>query len=137
MKKPEISKFQFSNFIVRESHFAILERGEFEFTFEFSPSGKVYPSLGQFELYLDLKVHEKNDLVKVEVKTISFFTYEEEGSLADNKFFTMNAPAIVYPYIRAYIATITAQSGIGTITMPAMNLTPLGELLHKNIEVTV
>lgn len=134
MKKPEVSKFQFINFVVRESRFAFVERGDYEFYFDFTPSGKVYPALGQFELYLDLKIREKNELVKIDIKTISFFTYEEqEGSLAENKFFTMNAPAIVYPYIRAYIATLTAQSGIGTITMPAMILIPLGERLRKKI----
>lgn len=135
MKKPEVSKFQFSNFVVRESHFEIVERGDYEFNFEFDPAGKVYPSLGQFELYLGLEVREKNDLLRISIKTVSFFTYEEEGDLVDNKFFTLNAPAIVYPYIRAYIATLTAQSGIGTITMPAMNLMPLGDALRERITV--
>ncbi len=135
MKQPEVSKFQFSNFVVQESFFQFIERGDYEFSFEFSPSGKVFPSLGQFELHLGLKLREKNDLVKIDIKTISFFSYEEEGSLADNKFFTTNAPAIVYPYIRAYIATLTAQSGIGTITMPAMNLSSLGDVLRKKISV--
>jgi len=135
MNKPEVSKFQFANFVVRESHFLVVERGDYEFRFEFAPAGKVYPSLNQFELYLDLSVREKNDLLSIEIKTVSYFTYEEEGSLAENKFFTVNAPAIVYPYIRAYIATLTAQSGIGTVTMPSMNLTPLGDILKKNIVV--
>lgn len=135
MKKPTVSKFQFINFVVRESHFVFVERGEYEFSFEFDPSGKVYPDLGQFELHLNLKVQEKNSLVQIEIKTTSFFAYEEEGNLADNQFFTMNAPAIAYPYIRAYISTLTAQSGIGTITMPAMNLQPLGEVLRSKITV--
>jgi len=135
MNKPEVSKFQFANFVVQESHFLVVERGDYEFRFEFAPAGKVYPSLNQFELYLDLSVREKNDLLSIEIKTVSYFTYEEEGSLAENKFFTVNAPAIVYPYIRAYIATLTAQSGIGTVTMPSMNLTPLGDILKKNIVV--
>ena len=135
MKKPVISKFKFNNFVVLESHFLIVERGDYEFSFKFKPSGKVYPSLGQFELYLDLQVREKNNLLKINVKTTSYFSYEEEGSLTENKFFTTNAPAIVYPYIRAYIATLSAQSGIGTITMPAMNLSPLGDILKNNISV--
>ena len=135
MKQPEVSKFQFSNFVVQESHFAIVERGDYEFSFEFVPTGKIYPALGQFELYLDLKVREKNDLLTIDIKTVSYFIYEEKGSLADNKFFTTNAPAIAYPYIRAYIATLTAQSGIGTITMPTMNLTPLGDVLRGSISV--
>lgn len=135
MKKPETAKFQFSNFVVRESRFVLIERGDYEFSFEFKPSGKVYPTLGQFELYLDLEVREKNDLVKIDIKTVSFFGFEGEANLGDNKFFTLNAPAIVYPYIRAYISTLTAQSGIGVIIMPAMNLMPLEEILKKNIEV--
>lgn len=131
----EKSKFQFSNFVVQESHFILRERGEYEFTFGFNPSGKVFPALGQFELYLDLEVREKTDLVRIDIKTVSFFTFEEGANISDNQFFTLNAPAIVYPYIRAYISTLTAQSGVVTINMPAMNLLSLGEHLGKNIEV--
>ncbi|MCC6279562.1 MAG: protein-export chaperone SecB [Saprospiraceae bacterium] len=136
MKKPEVSsKFQFTNFVVKESHFFLAERSDYEFTFEFTPSGKVFLGLNQFELYLELKVREKNGLVEIDIKTVSFFTFEGTDNIADNPFFTLNAPAIVYPYIRAYISTLTAQSGIGTITMPAMNLISLGEVLKKEIEI--
>ena len=135
MSKPEVSSFQFTNFVVLESHFQIMERGNYEFTFEFAPAAKVYPSLGQFELYLDIEVREKNDLLRIDIKTVSYFTYEEEGDLAENRYFTTNAPAIVYPYIRAYIATMTAQSGVGTVTMPSMNLMPLGDSLRENISI--
>ena len=135
MKKPEISRFQFTNFAVLESRFSLKERGHYAFSFDFKPRARIYPALGQFELYLDLKIREQNDLVKIDIKTVSFFTFEEGEEIAENRFFTVNAPAMVYPYIRAYISTLTAQSGIGTIVMPAMNLLPLGEQLKKKIEV--
>ena len=37
-------------------------------------------------------------------------------------FFSQNAPAILFPYIRAYISALTALSGIPTITLPTLNL---------------
>ena len=135
MKKPEVSRFQFTNFVVRESHFALKERGDYEFSFVFKPAGKVYPTLGQFELYLDLKVRDKNGLVDIDIKTISFFTFGNEEDITKNELFTLNAPAIVYPFIRAYIATFTAPSGVCTIVMPAMHLIPLKDHLQNNMEV--
>ena len=37
------------------------------------------------------------------------------------------APAIMLSYVRAYISTLTALSGIDTVTVPTLAMTPLGE----------
>lgn len=111
------------------------ETSDYELNIDIQPSGRLYSELKQFELYLNVLISEQQNRLKIEVKTISFFETDEIDNLPDSPYFTLNAPAIVYPYIRAYIGTLTTQSGINTILLPAMNLQPLGDALKKNIEV--
>ena len=49
-----------------------------------------------------------------------------------NQYFYTNAPAILFPYIRAYISTLTNLSGYKPINLPTLNLTSLREDLEKN-----
>ena len=49
-----------------------------------------------------------------------------------NQYFYTNAPAILFPYIRAYISTLTNLSGYKPINLPTLNLTSLREELEKN-----
>lgn len=135
MNKIEPSKFRFTNFLIKESYFMMNETSDYELNIDIQPSGRLYSELKQFELYLNVLISEQQNRLKIEVKTISFFETDEIDNLPDSPYFTLNAPAIVYPYIRAYIGTLTTQSGINTILLPAMNLQPLGDALKKNIEV--
>lgn len=47
--------------------------------------------------------------------------------------FYANSIAIVFPYIRAFISTVTLQANlVSPILLPTMNLTSLGERLMNN-----
>lgn len=47
-------------------------------------------------------------------------------------FFYTNAPALLFPYIRAYISTLTNLSGFEPINLPTLNMTQLGKELEQN-----
>lgn len=47
--------------------------------------------------------------------------------------FCINAPAIMFPYIRAYISTLTALSGIDTVIVPTLMMAPLKEEILQSI----
>lgn len=136
------SIFRFTGFFVRESHIVFKgnEQDDVELEIHIQPSGILYRNLGQFELRLDVQVKSQSDMLDVQVCTAAFFDFDESVDMPlmpNNKFFTQNAPAIVFPYIRAYIGTLTAQSGAGVILLPALNLSGLEADLSKNIEVKV
>jgi preprotein translocase subunit SecB len=136
MSKPSNAQIQFVNFLVLDSKIAIKDRGNFELAFDFyKPSGTYLKDLGQFMLYLNLRIKEKNNLLSIDIKTVSFFQVEDTEYETLKKFFTYNCPAIVFPYIRSFISTISAQSGFGTITIPTMNLLPLSTKLEKNLTI--
>ncbi|MDY4753237.1 MAG: protein-export chaperone SecB [Prevotella sp.] len=49
-------------------------------------------------------------------------------------FICINAPAIIFPYIRAYVSTLTSLSGIPTIIMPTINMESVGRQLREIIQ---
>ncbi|HAN13397.1 MAG TPA: protein export chaperone secb [Bacteroides sp.] len=75
----------------------------------------------KLELELEVK-NESNDL-NIVVKAIGIFEFDRD--LPDKHkeiFFNSSAPAILFPYIRAYITSLTALSGIQPIILPTINL---------------
>ena len=137
MSQAQPAAFRLNNFILRESHIVFQEGGEFELEVGFEPKGLVFPDLKQFHLELGVSVRDKESKLKIEVVAIGVFEFQESIPLEDLKrsYFTINAPAIMFPYIRAYLATLTAQSGVTTINLPTYNLSGLGEVLAEHITV--
>jgi len=86
-----------------------------------------------FTLFLDVSVaDDKSFDVKIScLGTFSFKSDIKEQELSD--YFVVNAPAIVFPYIRSYISALTALSGLEAVNLPVMNLTSLKEELKNNI----
>ena len=91
--------------------------------------------MNQFHLELNVDVQEETGKFNLSVKAISIFEFDPAANLEEYKssLFVVNAPAIAFPYVRAYIANLTAQSGLFTVTLPTFNLTSLADDLKKNI----
>ncbi len=136
MKSPN-PPIQFLNFQVRESHLVFHEIGNYNLGIKFNPKGIIFTSLNQFVLQLNVIVKDKKNKFKINIVTESLFTYPEDADIEAYKtgLFIHNAPAIVFPYIRAYISSLTALAGIPALTLPTLSLAPLGETLKANIEV--
>ena len=83
-----------------------------------------------------VQVKEASNKFVINIKTVSVFEFDAGANLEQYKsgFFTLNAPAIAFPYIRAYISNLTTQSGLFTVTLPTLNLSALGETLKQNIQ---
>lgn len=99
----------------------------------FEPKGTHFKDDGRFELSLKVRIEDEGKNLQIEVDTIA--TYVLEGEVSDkmlNTFFYINAPAILFPYIRAYIAALTTLSGMAPINLPTLNLTQLAPELEKN-----
>jgi preprotein translocase subunit SecB len=67
------------------------------------------------------------------VEIIGLFKFTGDFDEVKN-FLYLNAPAILFPYLRAYISTLTTLSGLDTYTLPTMNLSSLKDELEKSIE---
>ncbi|GAB3327761.1 hypothetical protein GCM10027299_28830 [Larkinella ripae] len=130
------ASFQFNDFLIKESHFVLNNAAEYEFELAIKPSGVVFTRQNRFRLQLEFEAIDQNESANIKVVALSFFSYENIEDISNNPVFTENAPAIAYPYIRAYISTLTAQSGIKPIILPTLNLHNMADLLRKNIVVS-
>jgi len=85
-----------------------------------------------FDLTLVISISDDSKNINIEIETIGYFEFKEDlSNLPD--YFSVNAPALIFPYIRAYISLVTSISGIDSIILPTLNLISLGEKLHENI----
>ena len=130
----EDSKFQFKGFAIKKSLF---ERKDGDpstkFDLDFSPKGFVNRKKSHFQLQLGVKITDENKIFIINIQAVAdFFFNSEIESKQLNSFFYVNAPAILFPYIRAYISALTTLSGLKPLTLPTLNLTNLGKELEKN-----
>lgn len=99
----------------------------------FEPKGTHFKEDSRFELFLMVRIEDEGKSLLIEVDASA--TYLLEGEVSDKMlktFFYLNAPAILFPYIRAYIATLTTLSGMAPINLPTLNLTQLASQLERN-----
>lgn len=72
----------------------------------------------QYEVFLSTTVSDVNETIYVNVKGRSIFSTKQENKDLLEK----NTIAIMFPYIRSYISSITTQPGMAPIVLPAMNI---------------
>lgn len=73
-------------------------------------------------LDLTVCVSDKEKVLDISVTLSAIFEYD--GTLSDEAkkgFFNCNAPAIVFPFLRAYVNSLTALSGIKPVVLPTFN----------------
>ncbi|MEA3495293.1 MAG: protein-export chaperone SecB [Bacteroidota bacterium] len=132
MKK---SDFQFDSFIVTKSLFELNHNLDFlDLNINFKPTGKLDKTNNKFNLILGVKINDTSNNLNIDVEFIGYFKYTNLDDSNIKNFLYQNAPAILFPYIRAYISTLTTLSGINPIVLPTLNLVHLKDDLLNNIE---
>lgn len=101
--------------------------------FEINPSGEFLEG-NIFKLILDVHVNDEHHYFDVSMEIHGMFEYQSTNMVNLANFICINAPAIMFPYIRAYISTLTSLSGIPTITLPTLNMESVGKQLREKIE---
>lgn len=131
----ENSFFQFDNFIITKSVFELVQNEDVgELSVGFKSEGKLDFEKGRFNLELGIFISDSSDSLKIEIDSIGYFNFENLDRDSLSNFLFVNAPAILFPYLRAYISSLTTLSGIRPIVLPTLNLTSLKEDLESNIE---
>ncbi|MDP3452061.1 MAG: protein-export chaperone SecB [Bacteroidales bacterium] len=127
------SSFRLVDFLVERS---LIERKPIKLddrpSIDISPSGYLIRDKSIYQLALDIKVTTESNRFSAEVKAVGIFHFPDDDEATLGNFFYINAPAILFPYVRAYITSLTALSGLGSEIIPTLNLTGLAEELKKN-----
>lgn len=129
------SKFSFEGYIIKDAelHLTNNERSS-TINFNFNPSGTIDKKNRIFTLELKTCVYDDTKSFEMNITTSATFKYvEDDNGNIEMNYLLLNAPAIVFPYIRAYIANLSALSGIRTILLPTINMAGLVETLRENI----
>lgn len=77
----------------------------------------------ELDTFLSLQDSEKVDKVRLELKYVGIFSIiESEKNMDLEHFLEHNAPALLLPYIREQITSITAKAGILPVILPPLNI---------------
>lgn len=121
----EQAKFKFQGYRFINSEIKIAPYGEIDKKLNVVFSGiknSVIDSIYTLDLGTIITNEDKSIDIKIEMR--GFFEFDKD--LIDEYkavFFTGSAPAIMFPYLRAYISTLTGVSGIEPIILPTINFT--------------
>jgi preprotein translocase subunit SecB len=130
----ENSKFQFKGFNIIRS---LIEKKEArpaqKMSLSFNPRGLINRKNSTFQLNLGVKIGDEDKVINIEIEAVAVFYFDSQIDIQTlDKLFYVNAPALLFPYIRAYITTLTTLSGFEPVTLPTLNMTELGSDLKKN-----
>lgn len=104
---------------------------------DFKPNGVFYPNNKSFKLEFLFQAKDdasKEDIVKV--NCVAWFLFQDINKFEDiPDYFYANSIAILFPYVRAFVSTLTLQANVPPIVLPTLNLFSLQSSLQQNTVV--
>lgn len=99
--------------------------------------GVFYSTTRTFNLKFKFRaINSKKEKTCVEVLCLGEYVFKEAISLQEVPiYFYANSIAILFPYVRAFVSTVTLQANYPPIVLPTMNLSSLSEKLRDNVQV--
>lgn len=120
----QIAKFRFKGYKIIESYIKINQEEisqnlnvEFERTIGVNEEGH------DMRLEMVAKINDNNNSLIINVKAYGYFEFDTDLKSAEKDiFFNTSAPAILFPYVRAYITTLSSLSGVTPVILPTLNM---------------
>ena len=94
---------------------------------EIVPSAHENTPDNKFGVTLQLKysgLQNERQICSATIKMIGVFEKYGEPVLPDDKFKAINAPAIIYPFIREHLHNLCLKAGIANVLLPTVNFKP-------------
>jgi len=101
----------------------------------FEPSGKYFEATSIYKLFFKFEVlyGPNNENKFLSAKMEADFKFEDPIKLNEiPQYFYANSVAIVFPYLRGFVSTITSVANLKTLVLPTLNLMYLEDELKKN-----
>ena len=121
-------KLQLETWRVTEVNFSLREGKNLDRGFQINLSNR-FPSDSNevFVVTLDLSINDP----EFELNLNSSFVFKCDQAITEefktSDFPRVNAPAIAFPFLRAYISNLTLQSGINPLILPSINFVELAK----------
>lgn len=110
---------------------------EAELNISFNPRGVFKQIDSCYELDFDVTVEcKETESVVVDISCKAFFTFNDKITFEQiPDYFYPNSLAILFPYVRAFVSTISLQANVHPIVLPTINLMGLTEELKDKTTV--
>lgn len=140
MNETKPAVFSFQDFQINKFSFNRHSRSQTEestLSVDFNPEGIFYVNEAEFNIDLAFNAFykgangERYELVSVEMTAIFMFKERVDFDKIPTYFYR-NSIAIIFPYLRAFISSLTIQANIPPLILPIMNLMDLEEVLRRN-----
>lgn len=121
-------KIQLESWKIKSLSFSILQEVRNENSFDLS-TGHFFTEedKNNFEIGFEVTINDKEFDLKLE----AIFIFKLDEDLTEDfklsDFPKINAPAIAFPYLRAFVSNITLQSGFKPVMLPSINFVALAE----------
>jgi preprotein translocase subunit SecB len=137
----EQASFKFKDYKIIEFGFNSSNINGDDIALKIDPEGVFNKSERMFSLTFNFFAFNKADSPDknfVNCKMTANFQFSEDVIDLENipTYFYANSIAIVFPYLRAFISSLTIQANLKPMILPTMNLTSLSTPLKKNITIT-
>ncbi|AQW92992.1 hypothetical protein CMT56_15040 [Elizabethkingia anophelis] len=125
------NKIKFDNFFVEDLNYSCdisSLKSDFNDEIEFSldiASAFNDDDDKSYLIKISVEIKTKDESLKINCKAIGAFITSEpiDSNFKNSPFVRVNSPAILFPFIRSYINTITSNSGIPPLILPSVNFT--------------
>ena len=98
----------------------------------FDPNGEYCKATGEYKLRLITRVSsEEKEFISTTLQVVFGFTEPIELSEIPD-FFYPNCMAIVFPYVRSFLSTLSLQANVPPIILPIINFSNLQGILKRN-----
>lgn len=121
----KIAKFRFLGYKILKSVVEIKNEEHLnqKMNIEFNDKNIIDNENHKFNLQLDSRITNEDNSILIEISILGLFEFDRDLTKSQmDSFFNTNAPAILFPYVRAYVGSLTALSGIKPIVLPTINL---------------
>lgn len=86
-------------------------------------------STKEFSVVIVIELHSEKEKFHIKVEAIGDFIADGEidDEFMKGPFVNVNAPAIIYPYVRSFISNLTLNGGYNPLILPTVNFVALAE----------
>ena len=125
------SQLNFINFVVPK--FMFEKKNVVSANFEILPKAVISRKNNQFHINVDVEITNLNNSLVLKMVCVGIFKYNTDDENLLLSFMSLNGPAIVFPYIRSFISSMSSLSGFETIILPTFNLSGYREQFIKDL----
>ena len=106
-----------------------------KYSIEILPSGIIMPDSGIYQLTFTFKAKvDEKEIVNIVCK--ADYQFNMPMDVKDiPEYFYANSIAIIFPYVRAFVSTVTLQANVIPMLIPTLNLSSLSGELKANTSV--